>query len=92
MRKGEKMGKLSPNVFKKAAEERKEEQQSIEAQIKTGEENKQPGRGRPAKNEEPTITVTVRMTADRKQKLKEYAVINKRTVSDVLSEFIDGLN
>lgn len=83
--------KVDAGLFGKAAAERKEEQQTIEETIRTGEENKRPGRGRPAKNEESTITVTVRMTADRKQKLKEYAVMNKRTVSDVLSEFVDSL-
>ena len=84
--------KVNASLFGRAATARKEEQQALEETIRTGEEDKRPGRGRPAKNEEPTITVTVRMTADRKQKLKEYAVKNKRTVSDVLSEFIDGLS
>lgn len=84
--------KVNASLFGKAATARREEQQAIEETIRTGEESKQPGRGRPAKNEEPTITVTVRMTAERKQKLKEYAVMNKRTVSDVLAEFVDSLN
>lgn len=84
--------KVDASLFGKAAAARKEEQQTIEETIRTGEESKQSGRGRPVKNEEPTITVTVRMTADRKQKLKEYAVMHKRTISDVLSEFVDGLN
>ena len=84
--------KVDVGLFGKAAAARREEQQAIEETIRTGEESKQTGRGRPVKKEEPTITVTVRMTADRKQKLKEYAVRNKRTVSDVMSEFIDGLN
>ena len=82
--------KVNSNLFGRAATTRREEQQAIEERIRTGE-GKKTGRGRPAKNEEPTITVTVRMTADRKQKLKEYAVMNKRTVSDVLSEFVDSL-
>lgn len=84
--------KVDADLFGKAAAARREEQHAIEETIRTGEESIQTGRGRPAKNEEPTITVTVRMTADRKQKLKEYAVRNKRTVSDVLSEFVDGLD
>lgn len=83
--------KVDASLFGKAAAARREEQHDIEETIRTGEESKQIGRGRPAKNGEPTITVTVRMTADRKQKLKEYAVKNNRTVSDVLSEFVDDL-
>ncbi len=84
--------KVDAVLFGKAAAARREEQQAIEKTIMTGEESKQTNRGRPIKNEEPTITVTVRMTSDRKQKLKEYAVRNRRTVSDVLSEFVDSLN
>lgn len=84
--------KVDAGLFGKAAAARREEQLSIEETIKSAEESRQTGRGRPVKNEEPTITVTVRMTADRKQKLKEFAVMNQRTVSDVLSEFVDSLS
>lgn len=46
--------KVDAGLFGKAAAARREEQQAIEETIRTGEESKQPGRGRPAKNEEPT--------------------------------------
>ena len=75
--------KVDAGLFGKAAAARREEQHAMNRR------RKQADRPRPA---EPTITVTVRMTADCKQKLKEYAVRNKRTVSDVLSEFVDGLD
>lgn len=81
--------KLGSNLFSQQARSRKEEQQEIEKTIATG---KKKGRGRPVKDTEPTITVTVRMTAARRQKLKEYAVRHQRTVSDVLSAFVDSLD
>lgn len=82
--------KLGSDLFSKQAKSRREEQQEIEQAIATGKSQKR-GRGRPVKDTEPTITVTVRMTQGRKQKLKEYAVRHQRTVSDVLSEFVDSL-
>ena len=83
--------KVDAGLFGKAAAARREEQQAIEETIRTGEESKQTGRGRPAKNEDHTITVTIRMTEERKKKLKAYAGMSNRTISDLVSEFVDGL-
>ena len=82
---------VNSDLFITAANGRAEEQKTIEESIKK-KKPKMVGRGRPAKSTESTITVTIRMTEDRKQKLKEYAVKNRRTVSDVIAEFIDGLD
>ena len=81
--------KVGSDLFSQAASNRKAEQEAIELTIASGEDK--PGRGRPVKNAEPTITVTVRMTEDRRRKLKAYAAMHGRSISDVLAEFIDGL-
>ena len=81
--------KVGADLFSQKAKSRKAEQEAIQKTIATGK----PGRGRPPKQDtEPTITVTMRMTAERRQKLKEYAVKHRRTVSDVLAEFVDSLD
>lgn len=40
---------------------------------------------------EKTITASIRITRERKQKIKEYAVINNTTISDLISNYIDQL-
>lgn len=82
------MAKMTENVFGQAAAKRQAEQENIEQTIKTGSAS----RGRPPKAEsEKTHTVSVRMTDERQLKLKMYAVKNKMSVSQVLADFIDGL-
>ena len=84
------MAKMSGNVFGAAAANRKAEQESIEQTIKASE--KPIGRGRPPKKiAEKSITVSIRMSEETKTKLKVYAAKNNLTVSDVITEFVNGL-
>ena len=80
------------NVFSQAAAERMHDQEEKEQAIMTGKPiEKTVGRGRPATNDAPTKTVSIRMTDERRQKLKIYAATNNRTISDIIGEFIDNL-
>lgn len=84
------MAKMMGNVFGQAAANRKAEQESIEESIKAGE--KPAGRGRPPKPEsEKSITVSIRMSEKTRTKLKVYAVTHGKTISDVITEFVNGL-
>ena len=84
------MAKMTGNVFGAAAASRKAEQESIEQTIKASE--KPTGRGRPPKdNAEKSITVSIRMSEETKTKLKVYAALHNMTVSDVITEFVNGL-
>ena len=84
------MAKMSGNVFGQAAANRKAEQESIEQTIKSSE--KSSGRGRsPKENPEKSVTASLRLSEAKKQKLKVYAVTHGKTISDLLEEFIDGL-
>ena len=84
---------VGADLFSQQAHKRREEQEAIEQSIVHDEPVKtESRRGRPAgQSSEHTITVTVRMTAARRQKLKQYAVMHDRTISDVLAEFVDSL-
>lgn len=84
------MAKMSGNVFGQASASCKAEQESIEQTIKSGKTST--GRGRPSKeNPEKSVTVSLRLSETKKQKLKVYAVTHGKTISDLLEEFIDGL-
>ena len=84
------MAKMTGNVFGAAAANRKAEQESIEKTIKESE--KPAGRGRPPKeNAEKSITVSIRMSEETRTKLKVYAASHNQTVSDVITEFVNGL-
>lgn len=84
------MAKMSGNVFGATATNRKAEQESIGQTIKTSK--KPVGRGRPPKdNAEKSITVSIRMSEKTKTKLKVYAASHNMTVSDVITEFVNGL-
>ena len=83
------MAKMTGNVFGAAAASRKAEQESIEQTIKN---EKPAGRGRPPKeNAEKSITVSIRMSEETRTKLKVYAATHNMTVSDVITEFVNGL-
>ena len=49
-------------------------------------------RGRPSKNEEPRVTMSIRITDERKQILKLYAAKHGTTVSDLISSYVDELS
>ena len=86
------MAKISKDLFGNAAKSRKEQQEKIEAGIKLESSAEQKtGRGRPIKNNEPCVTVTFRMTENRKHRLKVYAANKDKTISDVIAEFVDSL-
>ena len=83
------MAKMTGNVFGAAAASRKAEQESIEQTIKASE--KPVGRGRPPKdNAEKSITVSIRMSEETKTKLKAYAASHNMTVSEVITDFVNG--
>ena len=48
------------------------------------------GRGRP-KAPEPTVTMSIRITEERKKKLKVYAAMHGITISEMIAEYADGL-
>lgn len=84
------MTKRTGNVFVTAPANRKAEQESIEQDIKESE--KLADRDRPPKkNAERSITVNIRMSEETKTKLKVYAASNNMTVSEVITEFVNGL-
>lgn len=84
------MAEMTGYVSGAAAENHKAEQESIEQTIKAGE--KPAGRGRPPKdNAEKSITVSIRMSEETKTKLKVYAASHNMTVSDVITDLVNGL-
>ena len=66
------------------AESQNAENEAIAAEKQTS------GRGRPAKAE-PTITMSIRITEDRRQKLKVYSAMHGTTISDLIADFADSL-
>ena len=48
-------------------------------------------RGRPSKSEEPRVTMSIRITDERKQILKLYAAKHNMTVSDLISSYVEDL-
>lgn len=84
------MAKMTGNVFGMTVSSRKDEQENIVQTIKARE--KTTGRGRPPKeNAEKSITVSIRMSEETRTKLKVYAAAHHMTVSDVITEFVNGL-
>ena len=70
------------------ASQRMEKEENVKA-IETGKRT--PGRGRPAKAES-TVTMSIRITEARKQKLKVYAAMHGTTISDLIAEYAESLD
>lgn len=81
--------KVVSDIFRQQAQSRKENQASIEQAIETG---KSAGRGRPVKHTEPTTTMSIRISEDRKYALKMYATEHRTTISDLIAQFADSLS
>ena len=79
------------SLLRQAADTRKNEQSSTVEAIKTGTGAVQRGRKPRYTDADPKMTVTFTMTASRKEKLRQYAFEQRKTISDIIGEFVDGL-
>lgn len=80
--------KVESSLFRAQAQSRKAEQEAIEMSIAGADAGVK--RGRPVTKEK-TVPMSIRITEERKQKLKVYAAQHGTTISEMIAGFADSL-